>query len=93
MSRKFSTGKPVEETLQEMIDGRVQVSDIPRIQVTVTTDGRFVSMCNRRLFVFKALRDRGLITTIPVDIVPAKSGHMKKLSTQQLSHKGKLCLK
>jgi hypothetical protein len=57
----FSDGHLVEETLAELVAGRLQVSDLPQIVVHKLDHQHYFSLNNRRLWVLKQLRDRGLL--------------------------------
>jgi hypothetical protein len=60
--RPFFTGcnKKIEETLQEIVTGVTSIKDIPLITVIPNEDCYF-SLNNRRLFLFKRLREMGLL--------------------------------
>jgi len=56
----FRCGKALESTLSDIESGRVAVGELPMI--TVIQQGEFMfSMNNRRLWVFKQCRRRGLL--------------------------------
>eukprot|EP00700_Malawimonas_jakobiformis_P000842 EC719635.1.p1 GENE.EC719635.1~~EC719635.1.p1 ORF type:complete len:97 (+),score=3.53 EC719635.1:113-403(+) len=57
----FSDGRRLEDTLADIVSGKVKVEDIPQIVVIQVGSDQFYSMNNRRLWVFKQLRDRGLL--------------------------------
>ncbi len=60
--RPFFTGcnKRIEDTLQEIMTGITDVKDIPLITV-IPNEGCYFSLNNRRLFLFKKLRELGLL--------------------------------
>ncbi|KAI8893702.1 hypothetical protein BC833DRAFT_607522 [Globomyces pollinis-pini] len=90
---KFSgCGKYLTETLQEILDGKTKVSDIPKIKVLNDGNGRLYSMNNRRLWVFKELKAKGFLDTIVVDLKVAKSKSEKRLGNSDLSLQAKLVL-
>lgn len=61
---RFSCGKPVESTVEELMSGAVSVEDIPTITV-VMRHGRLLTLDHRRLYAFRA--------ALPVDVqVPMK---------------------
>ena len=67
--RPFFTGcgRRVEDTLNDIVDKRMNVSDLPLITVIVgQEDGSYFSLNNRRLYVIKELAKRGIISTINV---------------------------
>jgi hypothetical protein len=53
-------GKRVEETLDDITQGRTRVQELPLITV-INNDGFYFSLNNRRLYVLKQLRVRGLL--------------------------------
>jgi hypothetical protein len=60
--RPFFTGcnKRIEDTLEEIVSGTTKVTDIPLITI-IPNEGHYFSLNNRRLFLFKTLRSRGLL--------------------------------
>ena len=69
ISNKF-TGccKKLEETLNELIIGKISINDIPKIKVYFS-NGKYFSENNRRLWVFKQLFILGKIKTINVRLI------------------------
>jgi hypothetical protein len=61
--RPFFTGcgKRISETLQDIIEGRCALEDIPLITVIEGKEGCLFSLNNRRLYLIKELRARGLL--------------------------------
>ena len=57
--------KNLGETLDELVEGRCDIYDIPKISV-VSRGGKWVTADNRRLWVFRHLERLGKCTTIPV---------------------------
>lgn len=72
--RPFFTGcnKRIEDTLQEIVDKVTPISAIPLITVIQNGDD-FFSLNNRRLYLFKTLRNMGLLegNVIQAHIKPA----------------------
>jgi hypothetical protein len=62
----FSCGRKVNETLEDVKAGKIAVAQLPKITV-IRQDDMYYSMNNRRLYVFKQLREAGLL---PGDKVP-----------------------
>lgn len=88
---KFSCGRTVEDTLRELIEGRLDLQTLPRI--TLLHDGRnYFSLNNRRLYVFKRLREAGVISTVParVKAVPASKRMQSKYSADTCSLEARL---
>lgn len=73
--QRFSgCGKMLQETLNDLITGAVNINDIPKIRVY--TDGtNYYSSNNRRLWVFKQLELLGHLETIDVIVeqLPTRS--------------------
>ncbi|CUE71958.1 Hypothetical protein, putative [Bodo saltans] len=87
----FSCGRTIDETLQALISGKQSVEDLPRISLLF--DGaNFYSLNNRRLFVFKALREAGIVSTIPVRLkaVPNTKRMKEKYSPAKCSLEARL---
>ena len=53
-------GRRVEDTLADIIGGRLSIYDLPKITV-ILNEGTYFSLNNRRLYVLKELRSRGLL--------------------------------
>ncbi|KAJ9460061.1 NEDD8-specific protease 1 [Diplonema papillatum] len=71
---QFSCGRRVEGTLEDLASGKTTVVDLPPITLISASggdEGPFFSLNNRRLYVLKQLRHRGLITTVDARIKPA----------------------
>ena len=63
--RPFFTGcgHRVEDTLLDIVEGRLAVASLPTITV-IANGGAYFSLNNRRLYVFKKLRERGVLTVV-----------------------------
>ena len=62
----FRNGVSVNETIDSVIDGKVQVADIPHITV-VKLNERYYSQNNRRLYIFRVLHCLGYLNEIWVN--------------------------
>lgn len=72
-------GRRVEDTLADILDGRMQFEDLPFITVIAMDDGEvFFSLNNRRLWVIKQLKERGFLDKVPVRIKSAAEGRKLK---------------
>ena len=74
VSRWFSgCGLRLEETLQQILDGKLTAAELPKILVLLSPDapGAFFSLNNRRTWVFKQLHARGRLDQIVVRARPA----------------------
>lgn len=57
----------MEDTLTQLKTGQIEVEAIPFITV-IENDGRYYSLNNRRLFVFKALRELNLLPSNEIHV-------------------------
>jgi len=75
ISPVFSDGKPVIQTLAEIESGALFPEDLPKITVIQGDQDTFFSLNNRRLWVLKQCRDKGLLrnNTILVRVKPLPS--------------------
>jgi hypothetical protein len=81
---QFSCGRLVNDTLTELLEGRLKPSELPSI--AVLTDGKHMySLNNRRLYVFKELRKAGLVTEVPVRLRPVPQ--TKRMATKYTPEK------
>lgn len=62
----------MEATLAALVSGELSMSALPLITV-VTKGGELYSLNNRRLWVLKQLKDKGLIQSAVVRLRPAPS--------------------
>ena len=63
---QFSCGRWIQGTLAELLDGETDVSDIPMLIVSYMCGKYWTFSGNRRLWVFKQMRDLGELYEIPV---------------------------
>ena len=61
-------GRRVEDTLADIIAGKMSITDLPKITV-ILNQGTYFSLNNRRLYVLKDLRLRGLL---PGNVIGAR---------------------
>ncbi|XP_060567910.1 uncharacterized protein LOC132726591 [Ruditapes philippinarum] len=66
ISCHFSDGNLIGETLDELCEGRLKVSDIDPISVT-KVNGQWITWNNRRLWVFRHLERFGKCSRIAVN--------------------------
>ena len=62
------SGVPIGETLDELYNGKIQVRDIPNIRV-VKKDDKWVTLDNRRLWIFHHLEGAGKCSQIEVEVI------------------------
>mmetsp|Transcript_34954 Transcript_34954/g.96637 ORF Transcript_34954/g.96637 Transcript_34954/m.96637 type:complete len:240 (-) Transcript_34954:171-890(-) len=71
MSERFSCGRTVQSTIEDLVSGRVSVQDIPAITV-VSRGGRLLSLDHRRLYAFRKALPAD--ARVPVKVI--KSEHL-----------------
>lgn len=81
--------KRIEETLQEVEEGKTKVEDIPKITV-LTNGGHLFSLNNRRLFLFKELARRGLLQTVTVQLKEATEKEKARYTPERCVLQAKL---
>jgi arabinogalactan endo-1,4-beta-galactosidase len=86
----FSCGRPIQETLDALIKGEVLIADLPSIQLLF--DGKnYFSLNNRRLYVFKTLKQAGLIEQVRARVKPVPQ--TKRMKTKYTIDKCSLTAK
>jgi len=63
----------VEDTLQSIREGKLAISDLPPIQVIPLGNDEYVSLNNRRLWVFQECGKLGICDTVGVRVRQPKS--------------------
>ena len=81
ISKRFSDGRSVNGTINDITCGYMSVHDIPRIRV-VCKDGNYYSFDNRRLYVYRVLHCRGLLNTVTVKLASMKLFQPQKFTTK-----------
>ena len=66
-------GRRVEDTLQSIREGKLAISDLPPIQVIPLGNDEYVSLNNRRLWVFQECGKLGICDTVGVRVRQPKS--------------------
>jgi len=65
----FSCGRTIQSTLDSLLKNELVTADLPYI--TLLFDGKnYFSLNNRRLFVFKSLRQAGKLMTVRARVKP-----------------------
>eukprot|EP00040_Diaphanoeca_grandis_P004237 m.27703 g.27703 ORF g.27703 m.27703 type:complete len:292 (-) comp15793_c0_seq1:279-1154(-) len=87
-------GRKIEQTMQEIRDGKITPLDLPRITVIPLEDGKtYCSLNNRRLYVFRWARGDGLLpgNKVGVRIKPMETTtrHAAKYSLERCSDKAR----
>lgn len=68
----FSCGRTIESTTEQMTKCELKPTDLPLL--AVFTDGKHLySQNNRRLYMYKQLKARGILQTVPVRLRPLPS--------------------
>lgn len=70
-------GQHIGEVLDDIVQGRVKIQSIPKIEV-INEDGLWISGDNRRLWIFKQLEHLGQVDKITVK-------HVKRINTKKLT--------
>lgn len=83
-------GRKVEDTLAEIMEGRLKPEALPFITVMLDrATGTYCSLNNRRLWVFKECKKRGLLEHIRVRVRTEES----RYSAETCALEAKVCLK
>ena len=77
-----SCGRRLDETLADIADGHTRIEDLPTITVLDAGDHYF-SLNNRRLWVFKELRSRGIIEKVRVRVKEALPREKERYTTDR----------
>jgi len=85
-------GRRVLDTLADIVEGRMELKDLPKIQVIIAEGGHVFSLNNRRLFVLKSLREQGLLpnNVVTVRTRPGKTHEIERYTPERCSLVGKL---
>ncbi len=91
ISERFTgCGKQLRETLQDIIENKTSVHDIPKIKVFYIDNGKndiiYMSENNRRLWVFKELHRLGFLDTVNVRLERATNKKYYKNSKSYSLH-------
>lgn len=76
----FDNGQSIHSTLQACEQNPMAICQIPTIRVCMK-NGRWYTLDNRRLWVFKKLEESGRITDVDVNIVSEDDLTAKKFTT------------
>ncbi len=85
-NRFSGCNKTIDDTYNEIILGNTLINDIPRISVHYYND-KYISLNNRRLYLFKKLQKEKIINTIYVIIKPLPSNSRIKTNSYSLDAK------
>ncbi|EDQ89460.1 uncharacterized protein MONBRDRAFT_7918 [Monosiga brevicollis MX1] len=92
-------GRTLAQTLEELRDGTTKVTDIPTVTVMVRPDDDptlpawYYSLNNRRLYVFKQLREEGILDTIPVRVRGMKPHEVARYTPDNCALQAKFLFK
>lgn len=90
---EFSDHKIIDETIEELKGDITKINNIPKIQVLIDNDGYLFSLNNRRLYVFKKLREIGIIKSVNVRIKPMNEKEKDRYNRQKCSLTAKFMYK
>ena len=81
------SGKRIVDTIAEIESGQITANDLPQISVIQDGVGHYFCLNNRRLYVFKHLRRKGLLdnNTVTVRVKKAIPREMVKYSAEKCS--------
>ncbi|KAJ3350518.1 hypothetical protein HDU91_006239 [Kappamyces sp. JEL0680] len=82
----------LQETFDEIMDGRTPVEAIPKIRV-IFDGSRYYSLNNRRLWLFKELQKAGRLDVVQVELRKPETKSEARLGQQTLSLTAKPVLK
>ncbi|GAB5029601.1 Hypothetical protein NocV09_00102150 [Nannochloropsis oceanica] len=83
-------GRRVEDTLTEIVEGKLNPEALPYITVMLDrATGTYFSLNNRRLWVFKECKKRGLLEHIRVRVRTEES----RYTAETCALEAKMCLK
>lgn len=72
-------GRMLYQTLSDLRFNPKMIENIPKIKVVYDQENdRYISMNNRRLYIFKTLYNEGMIKEIPVKLEINKDSKIKK---------------
>ena len=78
---RFKNQNSVEDTVNKIAKGKLNVSDLPMIRV-VRRKGFYFSFDNRRLYVFRRLQHLGKLKKVKVQLAPLSQFQPYRLSTE-----------
>lgn len=91
---RFAHGKPIQETLDELIQGQITVDHIPKIRVIYdAVNDRYFSLNNRRLWVFKQLHQMGRLSEVEVELRTPTSRSEARFCANTLNLTAKVTMK
>ena len=80
INSKFSNGDSLDETINKIDLGLLNVYDLPKIRV-VKRNGFYYAFDNRRLYVYRVLQYRGKLDTVRVYLAPSSKFQPRRFST------------
>ena len=86
----FFSGKRIVDTIEEIESGKISVHDIPQVSVILDDHGNVYCLNNRRLYVFKYIRNLGLLENnkITARIKKGIPRELAKYTPEKCSKKG-----
>jgi len=77
---RFKDGRSLNATVDQIASGQMSVRALPTIRV-VERNGLYYSFDNRRLYVYRALQQKGKLDSILVNVVDISLFQPKRFST------------
>ena len=81
----FSDGKSIEESFKQIKENIKILDTIPKIQVKYDNNGNYYTLNNRRLYLYKKLKDEGIIKTIKVRLDKLNDKETKRYNVDNCS--------
>ena len=78
ISSSFRNDGIIDQTIDDALEGRLDVSRFPRFDLVRYFDGHVYSLSNRRLFVFRVLRVLGKVVSLPGMLDPMMSDRVQR---------------
>lgn len=78
ISPSFRNGISFDQTIDDIVAGRVNVNDLPKLELVMYSDGHMYSLSNRRLFVFRVLQVMGKIDRLHGILYPLSSERVQR---------------
>lgn len=82
IASRFRDGRSVQEAADRVLHRQLNVEDFPTIEVVKRSDGKYYSLDNRRLYVFRVGQYNGIVAKVPVTIVPEQWYHQRKFTSR-----------
>lgn len=82
VASKFQDGRDLNQTAQMLLLKELDPEDLPVIQVVRRIDGKYYTLDNRRLYVFRVGQYNGVTAKVPIQLVVEQLYHRRKFTTK-----------